>query len=213
MQKKTPIAYAIFMLIFLALAAYNYFYGSQWFYDCVTAMMILTLTFALRKRLELKAFEFTLFGIVWLVHTLGTFGFYNFKQGLLAYDNLVHIIGGIMAAYIVFSIAARKLHTWKHRKVKRTVVDEHKMLFIFMVIASVILFGITVEITEYVGFMYFSTGEGMFFPGPGDGYGAEDFKGQYIDTMEDTIMNILGSCAGVAIFYFTRYGKNPWLKR
>ncbi|MBW2997032.1 hypothetical protein KY349_01685 [Candidatus Woesearchaeota archaeon] len=213
MQKKTPIAYAIFMLIFLALAIYNYFYGSQWFYDNVSAMMVITLAFVLRKRIEISTFEFSLFGLVWLVHNLGTFGFYNFKHGIIAYDNFVHIVGGIMAAYIVFSIAARKLHTWKRHKIKRSVVDEHKLLFIFMVVASVILFGITVEITEYVGFMYFSTGEGMFFPGPGDGYGAEDFKGQYIDTMEDTIMNIFGSCIGVAIFYFTRYRKRPWLRR
>ena len=213
MQKKSLAVYVIFMLAFIAMAIYNYVYGSQWFYDNMTAILVVTLAFALNRWLELNTFEFFLLNLIWFVHNLGIFGFYNFKHGLLAYDNLVHIMGGMMAAYIVFSIAARKLHTWKHHKVKRTVVDEHRTLFIFLVLSSVILFGTVVEVTEYIGFMYFSTGDGMFFPGPGDGYGAEDFKGQYVDTMEDLIMNILGSCIGIFLFYSARYRKRPWLRR
>jgi uncharacterized membrane protein YjdF len=92
------------------------------------------------------------------------------------------------------------------------VVDEHKVIMIALVIASVAMLGTVVELTEFIGFTFLGAGEGIMFTGPGDSDKSPyDHYWQYVDTMEDIIVNTLGSIVGVCLFYYTRYKKKPWL--
>ena len=168
--------------------------------------------YSINRWLKLKKTGLTLFNIALLTHNLGSFGFYNWTWGFLGYDNLVHFVGSFVAAYIIFNFVSRKLHIKKNQRVKNTVIDEHKVIFIFLVIATVAFLGVCIELLEYSGFVFLGSGDGILFAGAGDSGDFGSMEGQYIDTMGDIIVNILGTITGVLVFYFARYKKKPWLR-
>ena len=157
----------------------------------------------------MEKFEFILFSSVLLIHNLGSFGFYELKFGMLAYDDIVHLIISMAAAYIIFNFIVRKI---KIKKAKHSIIKENKIIFMFLVVASVAMLGVIVELIEYVGFMYFGPGEGILFVGSGDSGAIGDVAGQYLDTMRDIIMNTIGSVIGGLIYYYKEYKKKPWLR-
>jgi hypothetical protein len=198
--------FVLFLLVFIALSIYNFVNRSQWLFDNLVAIAFLIFVFSIYRWLMLSWRTYLMFNLALLTHNLGSFGFYEFGSGFFAYDAIVHLFGAMVAAYIIFNFASRRLHVKRKRRVKRTVVDEHKVIFIFLVMASVAMLGTIVELIEFGGFMFLGPGEGMFFTGYGDsGYDASDFRAQYVDTMEDIIVNIIGSMIGVLAFYIIRY--------
>jgi hypothetical protein len=200
------------MQIYIMLFIYNYLRNNQWWIDNLAAISFLTFVFMINRWLKLGKLGFLLFNFALLAHNLGTFGFYAWTWSIFAYDNLVHILSSIVAAYILFNFIARKLHIRKDQMVRDTVIDEHKAVLFFLVIASVAMLGTLVEMIEYVGFMYLGPGEGLFFVGEGDSGFVGDVAGQYIDTMEDIFVNTLGSIIGSIIYYYAQYRNRPWLR-
>jgi hypothetical protein len=205
--------FIVFLLIYLAMAFFNFFLQSQWLLDNLVAIVLLTFVFMISRWLLLNASGFILFNAALLLHNMGSFGWYEWTWSFIAYDNIVHLVGALVAAWIIFNFVSSKLHILKHHQVKRTVVDEHKVIFIFLVMASVAMLGTVVELIEFGGFVLLGPGEGMFFTGSGDGgYSKDDFELQYRDTMEDILLNTIGSIAGVLLFYFMRYKKTDWVR-
>lgn len=207
-KKESLIIYIIFVLVFVISAIYNFIVKSQWFFDNIFAMLLLTAVFFLAEWFEIGKKEFILLNFALVVHNLGAFGFYNLNKGIFNYDTLVHLLLSFITAYILFNFFVQKLHIRKHKRVRFSIIDEHKVIIIFLVISSVIMLGTIVEIVEFFGFMYLGNGEGMFFTGAGDvDLTKDDIASQYKDTMEDILTNILGSTLGVLIYYFASYRK------
>jgi len=211
-KREKYTTYGTFMIIYVLFLVYNYFQHSEWLYDNLISIGTLTLMVYLNKWLQLNKFGFMLFNIALLVHNLGTFGFYSWSYGVLAYDNVVHFVSSTVAAYIIFKIIARKLHVKKDKRLKKTVVDEHLFTLIVIVIATVAFLGVLIELLEFAGFVFLGPGEGILFVGAGDSVNIADISLQYIDTMTDIIVNTLGSITGTLLFYFLKYRKQPWLK-
>jgi len=211
-KKERWFIYLFFMLIYFILTIFSYLMGVQWWIDSLTAMFLCTVIFLVNRWLKLEKLGFTLFNIALLTHNMGAFGFYNWTWGIFAYDSIVHLVSSTVAAYILFNFIARKLHIKKNQRVKHTVIDEHKVILFFLVIASVAMLGVVVELVEYLGFMYFGPGEGILFVGAGDSGGGDEVAGQYLDTMDDIVVNTIGSIMGVLIYYNVKYKKKPWLK-
>jgi len=213
MNKKEKLAiYLVFLLFYIFFAIYNFVNGSQWLIDNVVGIVLLTFVYFINKWLKLGKFGFIMFNVALLTHNLGTFGFYSWTYKIFAYDNIVHFLNALVGSYIVFNFVARKLHIRKNQRVKYTVVDEHKAIMIFLVIASVAMLGTVVEIIEFLGFMYLGPGEGMFFFGTGDSANDGTIAGEYIDTMTDIIVNTFGTIIGVMLYYYHKYKRQPWLK-
>ena len=212
-QTERYAIFIVFLFIYLAMAFFNFFLKSQWLFDNLVALVFLTFIFILSRWLLLGASGFILFNIALLMHNMGSFGWYEWTWRFLAYDNIVHFVGALVAAWIIFNFVSAKLHIRDRHHVKQTVVDEHKVILIFLVMASVAMLGTFVELIEFGGFVLLGPGEGMFFTGSGDGsVSADDFTLQYYDTMGDIIVNIIGSVTGVLFFYFMRYRKMDWVK-
>jgi hypothetical protein len=211
-KKEKIIIYLVFLQIFILLFVYNFFVGSQWMVDNLIGIGLLTFMFFINKWLKVGKIGFALFSIALLIHNLGTFDFYSWSWGILAYDNVVHLTNAMVGAYIFFNFIARKLHVKKNQRVKFTVVDEHKVIFVFLVIASVAMLGTVVEIIEFLGFMYLGPGEGMLFFGPGDSGKSDDAAGIYTDAMSDIMVNLLGSIIGALLYYYVKYRNQPWIR-
>jgi hypothetical protein len=211
--RERNIIYLVSLAIYASLGVYNALAGSQWFWDNVIAIGILTLVTGLNDYLKLGRTGFFALNLALIVHNLGSFGLYELRYGLLAYDNLVHLLGSIVAAYIVFNYIARILHDSKRVKMKKTVVDEHMVIVMLLVIASVAMLGALVELAEFAGWKYLGPGEGMLFVGAGDGgYSESEWVSQYEDTMEDILVNVIGSSIGVLVFYKLKYKKKFWMR-
>lgn len=207
-KKEKWTIYIIFLVVYFISAIYSFLNKSQWLIDAVAAIALLTFVFLICEWFKMEKKEFILFNSALLIHVLGTFRFYELNFGLFAYDDVVHLISSAIAAYIIFNFIVRKI---KIKKAKHSIIKENKVIFMFLVIASVAMLGVVVELIEYVGFMYFGPGEGILFVGSGDG-AIESVAGQYLDTMRDIIMNTIGSFIGGMIFYYSVYKKKPWLK-
>lgn len=213
MKKKDKyIIYLFFMTIYIVFAFYNFQTNSKWLIDNIIAMFFLTVMLFVNNWLKVGRSEFIMFNMAFLLHNLGTVGFYNFEWGILAYDNIVHFFASFVAACIIFNFIERKLHIKENERTKKTLFDEHKVIFIFLIISSVAMLGVIVEITEFSGFLFLGSGGGIFYTGAGDSGSPENPAGQYIDTMTDIIVNTLGSIFGVLAFYKFKCTQRRWFE-
>jgi len=210
-KKERWIIYIIFMCIYVFLIIFNIMNKSQWLIDSIGAVVFLTFVFLICEWFKMEKLEFILFNCALLIHNFGSFGFYELTFNIFAYDDIVHLVFSIIAAYIIFNFIIRKLSIKKKQRIKYSIIKENKVIFMFLVIASVTMLGVIVELIEYVGFMYFGFGEGILFFGSGDS-SMEGIAGQYLDTMRDIIVNIIGSFIGSLIYYYRNYKKKPWLR-
>ena len=212
-MKKKWIMYGIFSIIYLILFIYGLTNKTQWALDAVFTFLIVSLIFFSSKKLKITPEGFLLINLAFMLHNFGTFGFYAKSFGPFGYDNLVHFFSATAAAYVSFNFISRRLHIKKGKKIEKTVVDEHKIILILLVIATVAMLGVIIELIEFGGFLYLGEGEGLFFVGVRDSTpGGDILSGQYIDTMSDIIVNTFGSILGVIAFYFLRYKKKYWIR-
>ena len=199
-------------LIFGAFFIRAYLTGSQWIIDATLTLLFVTFVFAIKKWLKLSRVGFSLFLFSLILHNMGSFGWYSWSYSWMGYDNIVHLISSFTLAYIAFNFLSRKLHVKNDKRVQKTVVDEHIVVFIFLVLSTVAFLGTTIELMEFSGFWFLGSGEGLLLAGEGDYGGVDAMAGQYIDTMTDIIVNTLGAILGTLFFYFYKYKKQPWLK-
>ena len=203
-QRKS--IFAFFIVLYISFAIYSFLHTSQWIFDNFVAIAFTIFIFCIYRWAMLSWRTFLLFNMALTLHNLGTFGLYNLGQGFFAYDAIVHLFGSMVTAYIIFNLVSQKLHFRGRKRVRKTVIDEHRVMLVFLVIASVAMLATFIELVEFGGFVFLGPGEGMFFTGSGDGgYTTDDFKAQYFDTMQDIIVNTIGSFIGVLIFYMVRY--------
>ena len=213
MRKKVGIVSVIIsIVVYLLFSFYNLINGSQWIFDSISSIIFIIFVFSIRKWFKIRRFEFLLINIALVIHNLGAFGFYSWSFWIIEYDNVVHFVASVVAAYVIFDFIARKLHIKENQRVKSTVVDEHKVIFITIVIASVVMLGTFIELIEYGGYVFLGKGEGIFFTGVGDSGKLGVVGEHYDDTMNDILVNILGSISGVLVYYYSEYKRKPWLR-
>lgn len=193
----TTFIYSFFVIFYLILAIYNFKRGSEWIIDNTLTIIFLTGMLYVKKKLSLNTLEYITVCIAVFFHNLGTFGFYSLKYGVVAYDNFTHLVTCGISSFLIYSVLTKKINFRKH----------NIMLFI-IVISIVNFFGVVLEVSEYIGFMKLGVGDGLLYAGAGDSdHTPEDVKGQYIDTMEDIIVNFLGSILGSLLFLILKNSK------
>jgi uncharacterized membrane protein YjdF len=138
----------------------------------------------IRRRIDLRAVPYALFGIFLFLHFAGMFGWYqSFPLGM-EYDYWVHGFFGFIAALIVL----RAYHFY----------GIYPPGFIAVAATAVILgFSAFHEIFEYAGAMTVGQGEGVLFVGAGD---LDEW-----DTQKDMLNNLIGALLGMAVFYIIKF--------
>ncbi len=193
-SKLHLVIYILFIIFYLSCGIYNFNRGSEWIIDNIIAAFFLTLFFILRKKLFLDYKSYLLICFAFLLHNLGTFGFYSFRYKDLAYDNLTHLVVCGIYTFLLIKFIQKKYNIRK---------DKHRAAVVLAAISIVFLFSAITEITEYYGFMSLGVGDGLLYAGAGDSdRSPDDVRGQYIDTMEDMIVNIIGAALGAVTYFF-----------
>jgi uncharacterized membrane protein YjdF len=195
--------YVFFVILYAILAGRGYQLHTTWVFDGIFAVVLITVAFLLSPVLKFGKTEFTLINLGMIVHLLGFFGAYGWTAKFIAYDNLVHLFNGVVLAYLVFNYIVR---TFESKKEVRKVFDAHIKTVIFLVIAMAIVVSISVEMTEFFGFLFLGEGDGLFFTGSGDADGTSIY-GNYIDAMDDILSNIVGATLGAFVYYVLQYRK------
>jgi uncharacterized membrane protein YjdF len=203
-KRDLAIIYIISLAVYIIIGAYNLSKNSQWIFDVYVSLAFVTLVWFFSERLKLGKLSFTLLNIALLSHLLGSFDFYALNIWIWEYDNLVHILSSIVAAYIIFNYINEKLC---EKKIDVNLIKEHKFIFLFLVIASVSALGTAIELLEYAGFMFLGQGDGLFFAGTGDYGKLGTPETQYIDTMSDIFVNTIGSIIGAVSYFLISFNK------
>lgn len=195
--------FTLFLIIYLSLWLYSFKQGLEWIIDNSIAIITLTLIFFMSEKLKLNKVGFFLVNLALLSHNLGTFGFYGLSYGVFQYDNVVHLFSSVVVCYTIFNLFVEKFHFGIMSSFKK-----NKFLLTFFIISASITLGVIIEIMEFTGDTFLGTGEGLFFRGTGDSdptnYGVES---QYKDTMQDLIVNTIGSIIGAIGYYFIKKTK------
>lgn len=200
MEKNKIILFASFLVLWVSLLIFNLSRGSQWAIDATFSITILIIFFFLVKKFEIRTVSILLFNMALMLHNLGGFGAYQWRVGWFEWDLLVHSFSSLVAGFIIAEAISRRLHLRKGKLEKFTVVDEHKVLTIILVVSLVIMLGMVIELMEFIGYNYLGSGEGLFFFGYGD-FGIGDYAKEYFDVMTDIIANIVGALLGVFAYY------------
>lgn len=210
-KKESTIILILFLHVFIFMIVVNYLKSSEWILDNSLSAVFIFAIFLLRKWIYISKTSFIMLGFALVIHDLGMFGFYEMENSIVGYDNIVHFISSFVTAYILFSFIAKKLHIKKNKVVKRTVVDEHVLTLVFLVVSSAVMLGTIIELVEFVGYSFLGVGDGLFFFGSGDSGGFPYYAGEYVDVMTDILVNIMGTFLGVIVYYNFRYKNKSWL--
>lgn len=197
MNKKEALFWYILSIIILVIfGIYSISQSSQWIIDNVTGIVCISIGFFLIKWLHMRRTEFLLYIIGFMIHNMGTFGWYEYTRGWFSYDMIVHFVSAFACAWISYNFLVHRL------KIPKSSPFEYHFIMIFLAISITALLGTFVELIEFYGFTFFGPGEGLFFAGPGDTKFVDDIIGNYIDTMIDIIVNVIGSIVGSFAYYF-----------
>lgn len=193
--------YILSLFCFFSFLVYNLWKKSQWAFDNAFTIVFLLVIYLLNSKLQLRTIDLVLLNISLLVHNLGMFAFYQWNWAFIEYDNLIHFVAGFSGGYIIFYLVEQQLRKIDHQKTSE-VIERHRVLLAFLVIALVTTFGIGVELMEFAGFTFFGQGEGLFFYGAGDVGKFGNPLEIYTDTMEDIIVNLFAAIIGAFVYYF-----------
>ena len=204
MKKRENLGiYLVFLMLYAVLGLYSLGNGKEWTYDSLFSITLLTFLFFSADKLKIKKLELYLINIGIILHLAGFFGAYSLSWGFFQWDNTVHIFNGGVVAWIIFNFFAQ---TFEKDKSMKKLYDNHKVFLLFLVISIAVTLGSFIEMTEFGGFVFLGPGEGLFFAGSGDMDGPSIY-GDYVDTMDDQVSNILGALIGTFVFYKIRYSK------
>ncbi len=183
-----------FILLFLLFGIYSIFNKTQWVIDSSIAIVMIFTIFLLNKYLKLNNLELILIYSAIVIHNLGAFGCYNLYYGrFLAYDNFVHLYASLTGAYIIYNLIIRRFK-----------ITQDKAIAVFLAVGAIVLIGLFIEIIEYTGFFFLGdTGQGILYVGATEADIINYMPKQYVDTMEDIIVNIIASFIG-SIMAFIR---------
>lgn len=179
----------VFSALFVGMEAYALSVGSRYKWDFLAIMVLFLAVYLIRKKIDLQATPFAMFGVFLFLHFAGMFGWYSSYPLGMEYDHWVHGFFGFIAALMVL----RAYHYY----------GVYPAGFIPIAATAVILgFSALHEIFEYGGAMLLGEGEGVLFVGAGD---LDEW-----DTQKDMLNNLIGAIVGLIVFYSVRGGlKKP----
>ncbi len=195
--------YKIVIVLYALFTIRAFLQKATWFLDGMAALVGITLIYLLAKKLKIGKTEFILINVWIMTHLLGFFGLYAWGTKLIQYDNIVHFVTTIVIAWVVFNFFVK---TFERNIEVRKLFNKHLFFLMFLVVSIATTTAFVGEITEFGGFLFFGEGDGLFFMGDGD-YNGKSIYGDYTDTMDDIITNIIGAVVGAFIYYFVRYKK------
>jgi len=199
-EKLSLSIFIIFLLSYLFGFIYNFYINSYWVVDFTISILFLTFVYLMRKTFHIGTLELLLFSIGLTLHNIGMFGAYNFGIGTVMYDNIVHIFNSCIAAFIVIHMLEKKIIIRSKIPVNRT------FILILISVAVAIFLSVVIEMIEFSGFLMDNvqaSDAGILTVGPKNG------DSEYVDTMEDMIMNFTGGLCGIFLHYIhAKYIKN-----
>lgn len=181
-NEKYVFYFTLFYIILFTLHAISKKNGEFIFYS-ITMLLLLEFGIYLNKKVRFPEFIIIGLSLLGLMHILGgnvKFGqtrLYEifFFNGLLRYDNIVHIFGSAMSTLVLnsmfFSFAIEKLYL--------------KLgLFYFALILMTLGVGVLNELVEFITVIFFN---------------AEEQVGGYINNTVDLVYNLIGALISIII--------------
>ncbi|MBT3405933.1 DUF2238 domain-containing protein [Candidatus Woesearchaeota archaeon] len=199
---RKPVIESIFVVSCLILGLFafyaHYVNGGSWFWDNILSIFIIILLFLFRKKLRLNPLTTSLVCLALIFHSAGTFGFYSISPVSVEYDVFTHFFGLFAVSFLLCELVRGRGAT--------------KGMMVVLVILASMGVGSFVELLEYSGYEMFGTGEGVFMIGDGDfgdvvgdAFGEGYLAGVWIDTMHDSVVNLLGALVGIVCFLLYGY--------
>ncbi len=184
-----------FIIIFILLIIYSIQKRSPYVLDLSASVIILIFLFKSYKEFNLNNAIFSLIFLSLLSHNLGVFGFYNNSPVYFQYDHLTHFIGGFSLSLFFLNYFSR----W----------SKNKAIIILLALCTALGVGSVIEIIEYLGYLVFGQGDGLFyFGGTGDlGFKQDPLIGAWINSSLDMIFNLIGGLFGIIIYFFMKLFK------
>ena len=207
-DKEYRAIYVTSILLFVIFLIYNLWRKSQWALDNTFTLVFLLVIYWFNEKLNLRKIDVLLLNLSLLVHNFGMFAFYSWNWHVIEDDNLIHFIAGFSGGYIIFYLVEQQLRKIDHQKTS-LVIERHKILVAFLVIALVTTLGVGIELMEFAGSELFGPGEGLFFYGAGDVGKFGNPAEMYGDTMSDIIINIVAAIIGAITYAFCHLRKKP----
>lgn len=166
-------------IIFIILEIYSLTTASHYKWDFFFVMLLLYAVYYLREKIRLHPLHYFLFALFLVMHNLGTFGTYGWKQGLWEYDLFVHSYFGFVSSLMLL-------------RAYREVGPYRGYIKYIAVIALILGFSAFHELFEFAGALTVGEGEGVLFVGAGD---LDEW-----DTQKDMFNNLWGGIIGI-LFY------------
>jgi len=155
-KSKERIIFWFFVIVLLVFEIYSITINNDYKWDGLVLLIIWFIVFHFRKKLNLCAFHFILFGLFLVLHNLGVFGAYYNNYFGIEFDTYVHFYAGVVMTFISYRMYDTLI------KVKN---NNLKYFVIIMFILGVSAFH---EILESAGGVIFGEGWGFLLAGSGD---------------------------------------------
>ena len=163
--------------------------------DSIFFIVLISIAYYYYEKLKLTKTTFMLLIIALALHNFGVFGWYGQTPIIIQYDHVTHFIGMLAVAAMIYNILSFKFPK-----------PSTKAVVIVTILATMGV-GAFIEQIEFLGFLSFGEGDGLFyFGGAGDvgvgGFGQLELPnfdaigGGYINTLWDLTYNFLGAIAG-----------------
>lgn len=189
MQKRENLCvYFFFLVIYALFTIYTLMQKSIWAFDGFLWLVILIFLFRFRKKLNLNKVNFMWINVPLFLHIAGRFGAYSMYIFGIPYDKLLHTLSTIIVSFVVFKFIKYDVNKNDFKK--------HILFFGVAAIAISIALSLIVELNEFSGQFFVGQQDNILSPG------TNLINGNYVDTMQDIIANILGAVAGSFLYFF-----------
>ncbi|MDP3917379.1 MAG: hypothetical protein Q8Q42_03790 [Nanoarchaeota archaeon] len=187
-MKRPWWAYWISFVVFLSFIVLAKFIGvSDYINDSIFMLVLLTILMLMYHSFRLKPWIYLSITFAFILHNMGVFGFYNISPILIQWDHVTHFVGIAVATVIIYNYFEES--GFLRNKNERFVM----LLFIFLAASGV---GVLVEFIEFMGYLYYGDGLGVFGHGVGD-INTEWIDSEWFNTIFDLFYNSLGSLVAI----------------
>ncbi len=146
---------------------------------------------------------FTMLIIGHISHAVGIFGWYHISPIPIQWDHVTHFFGAFPFALLFFR--------WMEQWMDAQIITKKNIMFLITIFLAASGVGAMVELSEFLGYLKFGFGDGLFRFGPGDGLEGktgsdliESLGGGWINEGWDFIFNTTGIVFGMALMLFIR---------
>lgn len=196
----TVISLLIFILM-IPLAVMNGVYG---FIPDLVMFIIMTLFYRWTfYTFKMNVPIFTLLVIGHILHACGIFGWYHISPVPIQWDHVTHFFGALPYALLFFK--------WMEQWMDARFFSKKNLLILMAIFLAASGVGAVVELSEFVGYLQYGTGDGAFQFGPGDGVMGKEgsdlidsLGGGWINEGWDFIYNTIGIIIGMLVMIILR---------